>query len=95
MKYQSKLITIEAEQWFPGKVIPGVFTQTPEEAVAIIGGRGHGQQVFQQTPKSYVVTIHRQRAYLDPGDWVIMEPDGEHFYPCKPDIFEKRYELTT
>ena len=33
----------------------------------------------------YVVTIHDQRCYLTPGDWIIPEPDGVHFYPCKPD----------
>jgi len=26
------------------------------------------------------------------GDWVIKGVSGE-FYPCKPDIFEKTYEL--
>lgn len=27
-----------------------------------------------------------------PGDWVIKGLKGE-FYPCKPDVFEKTYEL--
>ena len=27
-----------------------------------------------------------------PGDWIIKGVKGE-FYPCKPDIFEKTYEL--
>ena len=40
----------------------------------------------------YVVTIHDQRCYLSPGDWIIPEPDGVHFYPCKPDIFAATYE---
>lgn len=40
----------------------------------------------------YVVTIHGQRCYVVPGDWIIPEPDGVHFYPCKPDIFEATYE---
>jgi hypothetical protein len=43
----------------------------------------------------YVVTIHRQRVYLEHGDWVIPEGDGVHFYPCKPDIFEATYEPAT
>jgi hypothetical protein len=42
--------------------------------------------------KFYVVTIHDQDAYLDPGDWVTGESDGEHHYPCKPDEFERIYE---
>jgi hypothetical protein len=40
----------------------------------------------------YVVTIHGQRAYLTIGDWIITEPDGIHYYPCKPDIFHMTYE---
>lgn len=27
-----------------------------------------------------------------PGDWIITGVNGEQ-YPCKPDIFEKTYEL--
>ena len=40
-----------------------------------------------------VITIHGQKTYLQYGDWVIAEPDGIHFYPCKPDIFEATYKL--
>ena len=29
-----------------------------------------------------------------PKDWIITGVNGEH-YPCKPDIFEKTYELVT
>ena len=28
----------------------------------------------------------------NPGDWIITGVNGEQ-YPCKPDIFEKTYEL--
>lgn len=40
----------------------------------------------------YVVTIHGQRTPIVPGDKIIQEPDGVHYYPCKLDIFEKSYE---
>jgi len=44
--------------------------------------------------KPHVHTIHdNQLVNLEIGDYVIPEPDGIHFYPCKPDIFEKTYEL--
>jgi hypothetical protein len=46
----------------------------------------------EEDGRAYVVTIHGQRAYLAPGDWVITEPDGIHHYPCKPDIFAASYE---
>lgn len=42
---------------------------------------------------AFVITIHDQVVYLEDGDWVIQEPDGEHYYPCKPDIFADQYEL--
>lgn len=45
------------------------------------------------SPYAWVETIHKdQRVQIVDGDWVIPEPDGIHFYPCKPDIFEKTYE---
>lgn len=33
-----------------------------------------------------------QRVYLQNGDWILPEPDGVHFYPCKPEVFAKTYE---
>jgi hypothetical protein len=48
--------------------------------------------VYWDDGRAYVVTIHGQRCYIEPGDWIIPEPDGVHFYPCKPDIFEATYE---
>jgi hypothetical protein len=43
----------------------------------------------------YVVTVHGQRCYIEPGDWIIPEPDGVHYYPCKPDIFAATYEMVS
>lgn len=76
--YRKRPIIVEAAQFFPDRKPwpPGVRENT-----------------YRHAPGSYyVVTIHRQFAYLDPGDWVIAESDGEHYYPCKPDEFERIYE---
>lgn len=40
----------------------------------------------------YVVTAQEQEAPIVNGDWIIREPDGVHFYPCKNEIFRERYE---
>ena len=41
----------------------------------------------------HVHTIHDGHfTPIQPGDWIIPEPDGRHYYPCKPDIFEATYE---
>ena len=49
---------------------------------------------IEEDGRYYVVTIHEQKAYLEPGDWVIVEPgsDGTRCYPCKPGVFAARYE---
>jgi hypothetical protein len=89
-KFRSRPATIEATQWFPGVEHPGV---RAEASYATIGGRGGGSQTVRQPDNHYVTTIHGQKAYLEPGDWVVTEPDGVHHYPVKPDVFEKRWEL--
>jgi len=44
----------------------------------------------------HVHTIHaEQHVDLEFGDWIVPEPDGKHFYPVKPEIFQKTYELIT
>jgi hypothetical protein len=103
MRFRSKLAFLEAEQWFPGKEIPGVYMETPEESLTTVVD-GNGSCVFNQNPimasstrpgepRAYVITIHSQRAFLAPGDWVCQEPtDPTRHYPCKPDVFAMRWE---
>lgn len=44
-------------------------------------------------PEPHVHTIHdNQVVFVENGDWIIPEPNGVNYYPCKPDIFEKTYE---
>jgi len=81
-RYRKKPIVVEAYQWKYGQIDAGVHidpvNNSPSDDAA--------------SDRFFVVTIHGQRAYLDDKDWVIKEPDGIHYYPCKPDIFEKTYE---
>jgi hypothetical protein len=79
--YRRKSTVVKAAQWFPGQEVPGVCVETAEEATAVVGGRGHGETRFPQTPRHYVVTAHAhsvatahaRRAYLAPGDWVLYD----------------------
>lgn len=70
---------IEARQWPDEVVIADISKNWPG-----VGIDYHG---------CFVTTVHEQKAYLAPGDWILPEPDGVHFYPCKPDIFAKTYEM--
>lgn len=42
--------------------------------------------------RPHVHTNKDQMVNLEVGDWIIPEPDGKHYYPCKPDIFEATYD---
>jgi hypothetical protein len=77
MKFRKKPIVIEAEQFTGNINLEGKFTRAIH---------------LSDTRRAYVVTIHGDRAYLAVGDWIIPEPDGVHFYPCKPDIFAATYD---
>ena len=78
MKYRKKPIIIDAIQWFKMSDHPQV---TPFETE--LQGYGQGYGWIKTLEGGYIVT---------PGDWIIEGVKGE-FYPCKPDIFKKTYEL--
>ena len=79
-KYRKKPAVIEAEQYTEyGKLVKGMCNSISCYTAG--------------NTEPHVHTIHDgQIVNLEVGDYVIPEPDGEHFYPCKPDIFEKTYE---
>ena len=82
-KYRKKPVVIEAEQYTEhGKLVKGM-------CCSMFCGR-HKTDIWA---RPHVHTIHDNQAVdVEVGDWIIPEPDGIHFYPCKPDIFEKTYE---
>jgi hypothetical protein len=79
-QYRKKPVVIEAEQYTEyGKLVKGMC---------------NSQSCYVRVnDKPHVHTIHNgQMVDLEVGDWIIPEPDGEHFYPVKPEIFEATYE---
>ncbi len=67
---------IDAWQW------PNEWDEMPDGAVQL-----------NSEGMAYVTTTHEgQTVRLLDGDFVLPEPDGEHYYPCKPDIFKVTYE---
>ena len=90
-QFRKKPVLIEAVQWFPGIEHPGVHHDMP---IVTLHGRGDdGSDItFKPADQAHVITIHEQKAFLAPGDWIIPEPTPDRFYPCKPDIFAATYE---
>ena len=79
-QYRKKPVIIQAEQFFGG-------------------GHSNPRGVCSNPcldgdwTKPHVHTMHNNQAViLEVGDWIIPEPDGIHFYPCKPAVFEATYE---
>jgi hypothetical protein len=84
MKFKKKPIVIDAEQFLEGQPLPvGVCT----------GERCSSNYSNNTYVAPHVHTAHQnQRVNLQFGDWVVPEPDGEHYYPIKPDIFANTYD---
>lgn len=82
-KYKKKPVVIEAVQYTEhGKLIKGMCNSRSCYA--------------DGNNKPHIHTIHdNQIVLLEVGDYIIPEPDGIHYYPCKPDIFEETYEEIT
>lgn len=76
MRYMSKPREIDAEQ-FVDVFNPPRGVKTRESA----GTRYH-----------VVETIQGRFVSVYPGEWIVDEGDGEHFYPIKDDVFRDRYE---
>lgn len=79
-KFRKKPVVVEAEQY--------------TEYGLLVKGMCNSQSCYTSgNTEPHVHTIHKdQIVNLEVGDWIIPEPDGIHFYPCKPDYFEKTYE---
>ena len=77
-KYRKKPIVIEAIQW-TGNNLAEIETFT-----------GTIKYPVERSALLFDTLEGIMRANV--GDWIIKGIQGE-FYPCKPDIFEKTYEL--
>lgn len=87
-KFRKKPIVVEAEQYTGPEFVEwnvSVPSDTPRGVQWYEDGRSNCKHPF-------VVTIHGQKTWVKPGDWILPEPDGVHFYPCKPDVFAATYE---
>ncbi len=82
MKFRKKPVVIEATQWR--------FGQTPLPCMSV-----YGESIIDQYPNYagfYFIETLEGPHHVSDGDWIIKGVAGE-FYPCKPDIFEKTYEV--
>jgi hypothetical protein len=86
-KYRKKPvepIEIEAEQWFPGRHVPGVRLVPQHDVPSRAGG------ISFTVPENYFCDTLRGPEPVSPGDWVIQDIDL--WYVCKDEMFRANYE---
>lgn len=89
-KFRKKPVIVDAIQWKPLEMMINdvlIF-------MGIDSGRMKGQGVLSVSKHKgqlIIKTLEGDMTVSD-GDWIIKGVEGE-FYPCKPDIFAKTYEL--
>ena len=83
-KYRKKPVIIEAIQWNGENIDECLDFMREGEDTAFEG-------VYYSDIKIDIKTLEGTMT-ADIGDFIIKGVNGE-FYPCKPDIFEKTYEL--
>ena len=86
MKYRKKPVVIEAVQFFD--------TTDSLHQISEFIGDTFIVRVSYKNKNNPVLPIATLEGVMmaSEGDWIIKGVNGE-FYPCKPDIFEKTYEL--
>lgn len=87
-KYR-KTATVEAEQWFPGKLSE---TVKPDSTFFPDSKRSGRCPTCDRLyfDHGWVATLEAGHLVC-PGDWILTGIKGEH-WPCNPDIFEATYE---
>jgi len=92
-KYMKKPIVVEAYQITKELLESIIFDGKPyPEGLSLCSYHTHPPSRIIHSWAGSVQTIHGQDTKVVENDWIITEPDGEHFYPCKPDIFENTFE---
>ena len=79
-RYRAKSV-VEAYIWQPGLNLPGI------EEVDVAEPAFHNARRLGR-----FVTMHGKQTYVDAGNVVIKEVDGEHWYTCDLEVFAATYE---
>lgn len=96
MRYKKKPIEIEAIQWNGNSNKPEIEKFVGRELKCEL--ESETAYIAGVAPPLFSLLIETKEGIMKayPGDYIIKEPfptGDRDFYPCKPDIFEKTYEV--
>jgi hypothetical protein len=92
MRYRSKPTEIEAYQLTKELIAAHVLDKVPLPGVRMMGSNRHPERREVWSTRQCVTTIQGQRVYVEPGEWIVREPDCVHYYPIADDVFHRKYE---
>jgi hypothetical protein len=89
MKFQKRPVVIDADRWFTldqmEKIVKKhLCREDIKDKLCSQCKKPFGDHGRVRTPEGWHIVC--------PGDWIIKGVEGE-YYPCKPSIFQKTYEL--
>ena len=87
MKFRKKPVEIEAVKWEGGKISE----VTPWISEALNKNPYEEGAIMRVGDKVMIFTLEGEMTAKD-GDYIIRGVEGE-IYPCKPDIFNKTYDV--
>jgi hypothetical protein len=92
-EFRRRPTIVEAVQITEEMVAAHLFDKQPlPRGVRMASAEYHGGERRVIKTQMRVMTAHGDSLEVFVGDWIMPESDGEHFYPCKPDIFAATYE---
>ena len=91
MRFRKKSVEVEAVQW-TGLNLDEIKTFVGSDLRYYIIDDAWRVNKGKPFVAMSIVTLEGKHIICLEGDWIIKGVNGE-FYPCKPDIFEKTYEL--
>ncbi len=93
-QFMSRAVIIEAVQFKPLDDLP--MESAPSWFVKeLLSGRVVARLAEPGQPSYLTLQTANGQVRAEPGDWIIREPNGVGCYPCKPDVFEAKYEALT
>ena len=81
-RYASRVVEISSMQ---------LNESSRDDILSWIRDSGGVASAFAENGNIVINTLEGQMT-ASPGDWIIQGTEGE-FYPCKPSVFERKYEL--
>lgn len=91
-RFCSKPVEIEADQLTPEMIEAIVLDEAnPPNGLVLAAANFHrGDRTISSA--RFICRTRQGDVRPEVGDWLIQESDGSGCYPCKPDVFEAKYE---